>query len=139
MNRNILSKSLISSVFVAGLIAAGAVSAQPATQQPLPAGDTATGLTKETQRPDGTAPVSREAVKAETRAAVRTPGAALPAGDSKTVGGMKAQQTPRGTSGMSRAEVSSEAKSTPMAGARGEQRPRQSSPTNQKNNSGAPN
>jgi hypothetical protein len=139
MNRNILSKSLISSVFVAGLIAAGAVSAQPATQQPLPAGDTATGLKSDTQRPTGTSPVSRDAVKAETKAAVKTPGAALPAGDTKPVGGMKAQETPHGTSGKTRAEVSGEAKTAPMAGARGEQRPRQSSPTNQKNNSGAPN
>jgi hypothetical protein len=133
MKRN-LSTSLISSVFVAGMIVAGAVSAQPATK-PLAAGDTATGMTKETQRPDGTMPASRAAVKAETRAAVRTPDATLPAGNTETVGGKKMDGPPRMTSGKTRAETRAETSRMP---ARGEQSPRQSSPTNQKNNSGSP-
>ena len=131
-----LSTSLISSVFVAGMIVAGAASAQPATQ-PLPAGDTATGMKKETQRPDGTMPQSRAAVKAETRAAVRTPDATLPAGNTESVGGKKVDGPPRMTSGKTRAETRAEIPAGQMP-ARGEQMPRQSSPTNQKNNSGAP-
>ena len=94
MKRN-LSTSLLSSVFVAGMFVAGAVSAQQMTQ-PLPAGNSATG-TPQTQRPSGTMPESRPAVKAETRAAVRTPNATLPAGNSETM--VPANQRPPAAAG----------------------------------------
>ena len=102
MKRN-LSTSLLSSVFVAGMIVAGSVSAQQATK-PLPAGDTATG-TSQTQRPSGTMPQSRAAVKSETRAANRTPDGTLPAGNSETVGGRKMDGPPAVMSGKSREGV----------------------------------
>jgi len=102
--KRILSTSLLSSVFAAGMIVAGAVSAQQMTQ-PLPAGNSATG-TPQTQRPSGTMPESRPAVKAETRAAVRTPNGTLPAGNSETLGATDGP--PKVMSGKSREGVKAE-------------------------------
>lgn len=133
------------SVLAATLLGVTSISAmaqdKPAAPNPSKGGEGSTislknGTTNPPQRPDGTDPVSRDAVKAETRAANRAK--TIPTGEASTVGTMTKQpnETMQPTGDMSRKEVSMAARKTkPM---RGDKVERPDVPTNPAAGGGTP-
>ena len=140
-----MKKQRFISILTAALLGVGSLSAlaqdKPAAPDPAKGGQGSTtslknGTTNPPQRPDGTDPVSRDAVKAETRAANRAK--TIPTGEASTVGTMTKQpnETMQPTGDMSRKEVSMAARKTkPM---RGDKVERPDVPTNPTTAGGTP-
>ena len=134
--------SVFSSLVFSVLIAAGTVSAQPATTiVPAPSGEPSTesaaGVPNPTQRPNGSMPASRSAIKAEARAQNKNPANSdTPMGEASTVRNGQPNATPRPKSGISRDEVrNSAAKSRQPMSVKGE---KPDVPTNPSTNDGTP-
>lgn len=133
------------SFLAATVLSAGSLSVmaqeKPASPDPAKGAEGSTislknGTTNPPQRPDGTAPVSRDAVKAETRAANRAK--TIPTGEASTVNPMTKQpnETVQATGDMSRKEVSMAGRKTkPM---RGDKVERPDVPTNPPAGGGTP-
>lgn len=122
------------------MVAAGSVSAQPATNT-SPAGqastESAAGVPNPTQRPDGSMPASRSAIKSEARAQNKdSANSDTPMGQASTMRDGQPNATPQPMSGMTRGEVQQTARKTrrPM-GAKGEQ---PDVPTNPPTSGGTP-
>ncbi len=137
--------SIVTTALVGLMGLAGATYAQttsvPAAPDPAKGGQASTksvpgGVANATQRPDGTAPASREAVRAEARAHNRNNvNNAVPKGEATTTVNGQPNAMPR-TSEMSRTEVSMDArKERPRFGNPGE---RPDVPTNPKDKTGTP-
>ena len=94
------------------------------------------GTTNPPQRPDGTAPVSRDAIKAETRAANRAK--TIPTGEASTLGALTKQpnEAAQATGDMSRKEVSMVGRKTKPV--RGDKVERPDVPTNPAAGGGTP-
>ncbi|RZI96510.1 MAG: serine/threonine protein kinase [Variovorax sp.] len=105
----------------------------PASQAGQASTKTPSGVPNPTQRPDGTDPASRSAVRSEAQAANRAN--AIPSGEASTLVDKKPNATPQ-TSAMTRAEV--------KAGAKPQKRPfgntgeRPEVPTNPTDSTGTP-
>lgn len=114
--------------------------AVPAGPDPAKAGQASTktpaGVANPTQRPDGSNPASREAVKSEARAENRSPAnTVVPKGEPSTMTNNQ-PNAPQSTGAMSRAEVKpSKNELKPQAGVKGE---RPDVPTNPKEKTGTP-
>lgn len=142
-----MKKTSITTAVLAGLMGlAGASYAQttsvPAQPDPAKGGQASTksvpgGVANATQRPDGSAPASREAVRAEARAHNRNNfNNPVPKGEATTTVNGQPNGMPRPTGEMSRTEVSMEArKERPRFGNPGE---RPDVPTNPTNRTGTP-
>ena len=138
---------LIANAMLAGLMGlAGATHAQtttvPAQPDPAKSGQASTksvpgGVANATQRPDGSDPASREAVKAEARAHNRNNfNSLVPKGEASTTVNGRPNAMPSPTGEMSRTEVSMESrKARPRFGERGE---RPEVPTNPTDRTGTP-
>jgi len=141
MKQSILKTTLIAGVMgmAAGAFAQG--TSMPAQPDPSVAGQgstmTPSGVPNPPQRPDGTAPVNRESVKAEARAHNRNnANNPVPKGEATTTVNNQPNAVPRPTGEMSRAEVSqSGRKVTPQFGQPGE---RPEVPTNPTTRTGTP-
>jgi hypothetical protein len=137
--------SMTSAVLAALMGLAGTAIAQttdlPAQPDPATGGKASTktpaGVGNPTQRPDGSAPVSRSAVRAEARAQNHNNANSLvPKGEASTTLNNQPNATPQPTGAMSRMEVSQEGrKTTPRFGERGE---RPGVPTNPMSKTGTP-
>ena len=137
--------TITATTLLAGLLGLANVSvaqttAVPAAPDPAKGGQASTktpaGVVNPTQRPDGSAPASREAVKAEARAENRSPANTdVPKGEPSTM----TQNQPNAaepTGAMSRAEVRpSKSDLKPQMGMKGE---RPDVPTNPKDKTGTP-
>lgn len=138
-----MTTTLTPAVAFAALLSAGAAFAQaPApVMPPSTSGQASTesraGVPNPTQRPDGSMPASREAVKSEARANNRNPAnTTTPGGEASTRMNNQPNATPQVMSGTTRAEVRQDAiKPTPQFGQKGE---RPDVPTNPKNSTGTP-
>lgn len=141
-----MKQAFIASTVFAGLMGlAGAGIAQttsmPAQPDPAKGGQASTktpaGVANPTQRPDGTAPASRDAVKAEARAHNRNnANNVVPKGEASTTVNNQPNAVVQPTGDMTRAEVSQEARKVkPQFGQRGE---RPEVPTNPTNKTGTP-
>lgn len=97
---------------------------------------TPAGVPNPTQRPDGSAPVSREAVKAEARAENRSPANTdVPKGEPSTMTNNQPNAAEK-TGAMTRAEVKpTKSELKPQLGAKGE---KPDVPTNPKDKTGTP-
>jgi hypothetical protein len=143
----IMKRALIASTVFTGLMGlAGAGFAQtttvPAQPDPAKGGQASTksvpgGVANATQRPDGSDPASRDAVKAEARAHNRNnTNNPVPKGEATTTVNSQPNAMPRPTGEMSRSEVSADARKVkPRFGERGE---RPDVPTNPKDKTGTP-
>ena len=140
-----MKQGLITSAVLAGLLGLGGAavaqtSATPAQPDPALGGQASTktpaGVANPTQRPDGTAPASREAVKEEARASNRNnANNVVPKGEASTTLNHQPNAVPR-TSEMSRPDVRQTAlKEKPQFGQKGE---RPEVPTNPKDKTGTP-
>jgi len=115
-------------------------SAVPAAPDPAKGGQASTktpaGVANPTQRPDGSNPASREAVKSEARSENRSPAnTSVPKGEPSTMTNNQ-PNAPQPTGAMSRAEVKpSQIDLKPQAGVKGE---RPDVPTNPKEKTGTP-
>jgi hypothetical protein len=126
-----------------GLAGAGAAQTTAMSAQPDPAtgGQASTktpaGVGNPTQRPDGSAPASRSAVKAEARAQNRNNANSMVSkGEASTTVNHQPNATPKPTGAMSRMEVSEEGRRTkPRFGEKGE---RPEVPTNPMSKTGTP-
>ena len=138
-----MQRTLLQATLLAGLMAAaaGAASAQTVVTPPVTAGQPSTesrsGVPNPTQRPDGSMPASRDAVKSEARVQNRNPANTnTPGGEPSTMTNNQPNATPQVNSGTTRAEVRQDAlKTTPQFGQKGE---RPDVPTNPKNATGTP-
>lgn len=137
-----MTRTLTPAIAFAALLSAGAAFAQTsATVMPSTAGEASTetraGVPNPTQRPDGSMPASRDAVKAEARANNRNPAnTATPGGEASTRMNNQPNTMPPMMSGTTRAEVRQDAmKPKPQFGQKGE---RPDVPTNPKNSTGTP-
>lgn len=138
-----MNPTLIRTAALASALVAGAAFAQaPApVMPPSTAGQASTetraGVPNPTQRPDGSMPASRDAVKAEARANNRNPAnTTTPGGEASTRMNNQPNAMPQVMSGTTRAEVRQDAiKPTPPLGQKGE---RPDVPTNPKNSTGTP-
>lgn len=142
-----MKRALIASTVLTGLMGlAGAGFAQtttvPAQPDPAKGGQASTksvpgGVANATQRPDGSDPASRQAVRAEARAHNRNnTNNPVPKGEATTTVNSQPNAMPRPTGAMSRAEVSADARKVkPRFGERGE---RPEVPTNPKDKTGTP-
>ena len=114
--------------------------AVPAAPDPAKGGQGSTktpaGVANPTQRPDGSNPASREAVKSEARYENRTPAnTTIPKGEPSTMTNNQ-PNAPQSTGAMSRAEVKPDKNELkPQAGVKGE---RPDVPTNPKEKTGTP-
>ncbi|MBB3181863.1 serine/threonine protein kinase [Variovorax sp. Sphag1AA] len=114
--------------------------AVPAAPDPAKGGQASTktpaGVANPTQRPDGSNPASREAVKSEARAENRSPAnTTVPKGEPSTMTNNQ-PNAPQPTGAMGRAEVKpSSGELKPQAGVKGE---RPDVPTNPKEKTGTP-
>jgi hypothetical protein len=143
----IMKKALIASTVFTGLMGlAGAGFAQtttvPAQPDPAKGGQASTksvpgGVANATQRPDGSDPASRPAVRAEARAHNRNnANNPVPKGEATTTVNSQPNAMPAPTGETSRAEVSADARKVkPRFGQRGE---RPEVPTNPKDKTGTP-
>ena len=134
--------TLFSPLLFSVLIAAGTASAQPAANTvPATSGQPSTespaGVPNPTQRPDGSMPASRSAIKAEARAQNKNPANSdTPMGEASTMRNGQPNATPRPKSGISRDEVrNSAAKNRQPMSVKGE---RPDVPTNPSTNDGTP-
>ena len=137
-----MNKVLTPAIAFAALLTAGATFAQTSpTVVPSTSGEASTetraGVPNPTQRPDGSMPASREAVKSEARANNRNPAnTTTPGGEASTRMNNQPNATPPVMSGTTRAEVRQDAiKPTRQFGQTGE---RPDVPTNPKNSTGTP-
>ncbi|VTU14786.1 hypothetical protein H6CHR_00014 [Variovorax sp. PBL-H6] len=142
-----MKRALIASTVLTGLMGlAGAGFAQtttvPAQPDPAKGGQASTksvpgGVANATQRPDGTDPASRQAVRAEARAHNRNnTNNPVPKGEATTMVNSQPNAMPRPTGEMSRGEVSADARKVkPRFGQPGE---RPEVPTNPTNKTGTP-
>ncbi|MDR6534543.1 serine/threonine protein kinase [Variovorax soli] len=142
-----MKRALIASAVLTGLMGLasasfGQTTSVPAQSDPAKGGQASTksvpgGVANATQRPDGTAPASREAVKAEARAHNRNNiNNAVPKGEATTVVNSQPNAMPPPTGDQTRTEVSMEArKMKPHFGERGE---RPEVPTNPSDRTGTP-
>jgi hypothetical protein len=136
MQRNLLSATLL-----AGALGFGAAHAQSVVTPPATAGQPSTesraGVPNPTQRPDGSMPASREAVKSEARVQNRNPANTnTPGGEPSTMTNNQPNAMPQVMSGTTRGEVRQEAlKTKPQFGQKGE---RPEVPTNPKTSTGTP-
>lgn len=131
---------LIQATLLAGLMAAGAVNAQSVTTPATsgqPSTESRAGVPNPTQRPDGSMPASREAVKSEARVNNRNPAnTTTPGGEPSTMTNNQPNAMPQVMSGTTRAEVRQDAlKTKPQFGEKGE---RPEVPTNPKTSTGTP-
>lgn len=114
--------------------------AVPAAPDPAKGGQASTktpaGVANPTQRPDGSNPASREAVKSEARAENRSPAnTVVPKGEPTTMTNNQ-PNAPQSTGAVTRAEVKpSKNELKPQAGVKGE---RPDVPTNPKEKTGTP-
>ena len=140
-----MKQGLIAIAAVIGLLShTGAplaqTSAVPATPDPAKGGQASTktpaGVANPTQRPDGSNPASREAVKSEARTENRRPAnPKVPKGEPSTMTNNQPNAA-QPTGAMSRAEVKpSKTDLKPQAGVKGE---RPDVPTNPKEKTGTP-
>jgi hypothetical protein len=132
---------------MAGLLGLGSIAfaqgttSVPAAPDPAKSGQASTktpaGVPNPTQRPDGSAPASREAVKAEARVENRNSANSMtPKGEASTTINHQPNATPRTSGDMSRADVRQDAKKqTPKFGQTGE---RPEVPTNPTDRTGTP-
>ena len=132
----------LSPLVFSALLAAGTVSAQPATNtvpatSGQPSTESAAGVPNPTQRPDGSMPASRAAVKSEARAQNKNPANSdTPMGEASTMRNGQPNATPRPKSGISRDEVrNSAAKSRQSMSVKGE---KTDVPTNPPTGGGTP-
>lgn len=136
-----MNKILTPSIALAALLSTGAAFAQAPAVMPSSQGQASTetraGVPNPTQRPDGSMPASREAVKSEARANNRnSANTKTPGGEASTMTNNQPNVTPQTMSGTTRAEVRQDAvKPTPQFGQTGE---RPNVPTNPKNSTGTP-
>ena len=138
-----MNKALTPAIAFAALLCAGAAFAQanapvmPPSTTGQASTETRTGVPNPTQRPDGSMPASRDAVKAEARANNRNPAnTTTPGGEASTRTNNQPNATPPAMSGTTRAEVRQDAvKPKPQFGQTGE---RPDVPTNPKNSTGTP-
>jgi hypothetical protein len=137
-----MNKALTPAIAFAALLSVGAAFAQtsPAvvpSSQGQASTETRAGVPNPTQRPDGSMPASRDAVKAEARANNRNPAnTTTPGGEASTRMNNQPNVMPPVMSGTSRAEVRQDAiKPTRQFGQTGE---RPDVPTNPKNSTGTP-
>ncbi|OUM01471.1 serine/threonine protein kinase [Variovorax sp. JS1663] len=142
-----MTRASISTAVLAGLMGlAGATYAQttsvPAQPDPAKGGQASTksvpgGVANATQRPDGTDPASREAVRAEARAHNRNNvNNSVPKGEATTTVNGQPNAMPRPTGEVSRTEVSMETRKVrPRFGNPGE---RPEVPTNPTDRTGTP-
>lgn len=133
--------AMASLLAIGGLAFAQGTTSVPATPDPAKGGQASTktpaGVPNPTQRPDGSAPASREAVRAEARAENRNNANTMtPKGEASTTVNNQPNATPRPTGEVSRAEVRQDAKKqTPKFGQTGE---RPEVPTNPTDRTGTP-
>lgn len=138
-------RMIVPAVALVGLLAlsCGVVAqttAIPAAPDPATGGQASTktpaGVANPTQRPDGSNPASREAVKSEARAETRSPAnTTVPKGEPSTMTNDQ-PNTPQPTSALTRAEVKPRKNELkPQAGVKGE---RPDVPTNPKEKTGTP-
>ena len=132
---------------MAGLLGIGSLAlaqgttSVPATPDPAKSGQASTktpaGVPNPTQRPDGSAPASREAVRSEARAENRNnANSMVPKGEASTTLNHQPNATPHPTGQMSRSEVRQDAgKKTRQFGQTGE---RPEVPTNPTDKTGTP-
>ena len=137
-----MNKALTPAIAFAALLSVGAAFAQasPAvvpSSQGQASTETRAGVPNPTQRPDGSMPASRDAVKAEARANNRNPAnTTTPGGEASTRMNNQPNVMPPVMSGTTRAEVRQDAiKPTRQFGQTGE---RPDVPTNPKNSTGTP-
>lgn len=141
-----MKQGFIASTLLAGLMGlSGATFAQtssmPAQPDPAKGGQASTrtpaGVANPTQRPDGSDPASRAAVKAEARAHNRNnANNPVPKGEASTTVHSQPNAMPQPTGEMSRTEVSQQGRKVkPQFGERGE---RPDVPTNPTNKTGTP-
>jgi hypothetical protein len=141
-----MKHAFIATTVLAGLMGlAGASSAQttsvPAQPDPAKGGQASTktpaGVANPTQRPDGSDPASRDAVKSEARAHNRNnANNPVPKGEATTTVNSQPNAMPRPTGEQSRADVSQQARKVkPRFGEKGE---RPEVPTNPTNKTGTP-
>ncbi len=141
-----MKPSFIATTVLAGLLGfAGATIAQttsmPAQPDPAKGGQASTktpaGVANPTQRPDGSNPASRDAVKAEARAHNRNnANNPVPKGEATTTVNAQPNAMPRPTGEQSRMEVSQQARKVkPRFGEKGE---RPEVPTNPTDKTGTP-
>ena len=141
-----MKQALLTSTLLAGFlglagIASAQMTSQPAQPDPAVAGQASTktpaGVGNPTQRPDGTQPASREAVKAEARAHNRNnANNQVPKGEASTTVNNQPNAVAQPTGEMSRAEVSQSGRKTkPQFGQKGE---RPDVPTNPTTKTGTP-
>ena len=144
MKHGLIASTLLASLLgIAGLSHAQSSTSANIPAQPDPAlgGEASTrtpsGVANPTQRPDGTAPASRGAVKAEARVENRNNSNTLvPKGEASTTVNSQPNATPQPTGEMSRQEVSQAGrKAKPQFGQKGE---RPDVPTNPKDKTGTP-
>ena len=137
-----MNKAIAPALAFAALLGAGAAFAQTSTtvvpsSQGQASTETRAGVPNPTQRPEGSMPASRDAVKAEARANNRNQAnTTTPGGEASTRMNNQPNVTPQPMSGTTRAEVRQDAmKTTPEYGQTGE---RPNVPTNPKNSTGTP-
>jgi len=137
-----MNKALTPTIALAALLSTGAAFAQTSptvvpSSQGQASTETRAGVPNPTQRPDGSMPASRDAVKAEARANNRNPAnTTTPGGEASTRMNNQPNATPPVMSGTTRAEVRQDAiKPTRQFGQTGE---RPDVPTNPKNSTGTP-
>ncbi len=142
-----MKQGFIATTILAGLmgLAGGSIAqttATPAAPDPAKGGEASTkksigNTANPTQRPDGSNPASRDAVKSEARAANRNNADSMvPKGEASTMTNNQPNMSPKPSGEMSRQEVSQQARKTkPQMGQTG-QRP--DVPTNPTNRTGTP-
>ncbi|VTU13290.1 serine/threonine protein kinase [Variovorax sp. RA8] len=142
-----MKRALIASTVLTGLMGLGGAgfaqtTTVPAQPDPAKGGQASTksvpgGVANATQRPDGSDPASREAVRAEARAHNRNnTNNPVPKGEATTTVNSQPNAVPRPTGEMSRAEVRADAHKVKRPfGERGE---RPEVPTNPTNKTGTP-
>jgi hypothetical protein len=138
-----MRKFLVHTTLFAGLLGAGAAFAQAPVpvMPPSTAGQASTesraGVPNPPQRPEGSMPASRDAVKSEARVNNRNPANTMtPSGEASTRSNNQPNTMPQMMSGTTRSEVRQDAiKPKPQFGQKGE---RPDVPTNPKDSTGTP-
>ena len=136
MQRNLITATLVAGALAVGVAHAQSIVTTPATSG-QPSTETRAGVPNPTQRPDGSMPASREAVKSEARVQNRNPAnTTTPGGEASTMTNNQPNAMPQVMSGTTRSEVRQDAlKTKPQFGQKGE---RPDVPTNPKTSTGTP-
>ncbi|MDM0107485.1 serine/threonine protein kinase [Variovorax sp. J22R24] len=141
MKQGILATTVLAGLMGVAGIASAQTTSMPAQPDPAVAGQASTktpaGVGNPTQRPDGTNPASRDAVKSEARAHNRNnANNPIPKGEATTTVNHQPNAIPQPTGEMSRTEVSQTGRKVkPRFGEKGE---RPEVPTNPKDKTGTP-